>query len=296
MLGKEDKIYIYAIIVSFIVHIILINILPGLRSLEIDSKEEEIKSVKTRFIKLKKNSTSDSEVKRDTQKSKIETEESGDKLEQEESQVVSGETEEVEFTDTMPEVDLSAQNVIRRENTRDIILTKEDDTTFKKGQEEVDFKNSDLKFDSNKNLDEEVENIEDKIPVKIEEDFENGEIAINVDDIENVGSITDVEMPDGIKKIEVEGKGRITSFVGRNPEYPDLARKRGWEGQVHLEFIVTENSEVERVNIKKKSGYDILDIEAKKEISNWQLQIVNNGMQIRGKVNVIIDFRLESKN
>jgi protein TonB len=51
----------------------------------------------------------------------------------------------------------------------------------------------------------------------------------------------------------------IVSSIERAKSYPRLARERGIEGVVRLRFRLKPQGEVERVEIIKSSGYDILD-------------------------------------
>ena len=51
----------------------------------------------------------------------------------------------------------------------------------------------------------------------------------------------------------------IVSSIERVKSYPRFARERGIQGVVHLRFRVRPQGEVERVEIVKSSGYEILD-------------------------------------
>ncbi len=51
----------------------------------------------------------------------------------------------------------------------------------------------------------------------------------------------------------------IVSSIERVKSYPRLARERGIEGVVHLRFRLKPQGEVDRVEIVKSSGFDILD-------------------------------------
>lgn len=52
----------------------------------------------------------------------------------------------------------------------------------------------------------------------------------------------------------------IVSSIERVKGYPRLARERGIQGVVRLRFRVKPHGEVERVEIVKSSGSDILDV------------------------------------
>jgi protein TonB len=51
----------------------------------------------------------------------------------------------------------------------------------------------------------------------------------------------------------------IVSSIERVKSYPRLARERGIEGVVHLRFRVRPQGEVDRVEVVRSSGYEILD-------------------------------------
>ncbi len=51
----------------------------------------------------------------------------------------------------------------------------------------------------------------------------------------------------------------IEAALDRAKVYPRLARERGIQGVVHVRFKLRPSGEVERIEIAKSSGYDILD-------------------------------------
>ena len=51
----------------------------------------------------------------------------------------------------------------------------------------------------------------------------------------------------------------IVSSIERVKSYPRFARERGIQGVVHLRFRVRPQGEVDRVEIVRSSGYEILD-------------------------------------
>ena len=54
------------------------------------------------------------------------------------------------------------------------------------------------------------------------------------------------------------------------PEYPKLARAKGWEGTVLLKVLVDENGRPSGVWIEKSSGYPLLDFSAQKAVQKWK--------------------------
>jgi len=60
----------------------------------------------------------------------------------------------------------------------------------------------------------------------------------------------------------------IVSSIERVKSYPRLARERGIEGVVHLRFKVKPQGDVDRVEIVKSSGSDILDTASVRTLYN----------------------------
>ncbi|MGE5173131.1 MAG: energy transducer TonB [Betaproteobacteria bacterium] len=59
--------------------------------------------------------------------------------------------------------------------------------------------------------------------------------------------------------IPAEQWALIESAIEKSKNYPRMARERGIQGVVHVRFKLTPSGDVERVEIIKSSGYDILD-------------------------------------
>lgn len=57
--------------------------------------------------------------------------------------------------------------------------------------------------------------------------------------------------------------------VNRPPEYPVLARRRGWEGTVMLQVNVTAGGNAREVRVHTSSSYDLLDDAALDAVENW---------------------------
>jgi len=51
----------------------------------------------------------------------------------------------------------------------------------------------------------------------------------------------------------------ISKLVREHLEYPYLARRMGWEGEVLLFFRLTPTGEVEEIKVLKSSGFEVLD-------------------------------------
>jgi TonB family protein len=61
------------------------------------------------------------------------------------------------------------------------------------------------------------------------------------------------------------------SFVGNAPpHYPDTARRQGWEGEVLLRLFIAADGAVQRVEIARSSGYEVLDGAAVTAVRRWR--------------------------
>ena len=54
------------------------------------------------------------------------------------------------------------------------------------------------------------------------------------------------------------------------PRYPELARRQGTQGDVHLKYLVKEDGSISNIQVLKSSGSPLLDKEAVSSISQYQ--------------------------
>ena len=110
---------------------------------------------------------------------------------------------------------------------------------------------------------------------------------------------------DKIKKEVVKGgnenkeaesiKSSATPEYGINPkpEYPLLARRRGYEGEVVFIVQVLDDGNVGEMKMIKTSGYKILDNSALAALREWKFVPGNfNGKTVSSWVKIPILFRL----
>ncbi len=77
------------------------------------------------------------------------------------------------------------------------------------------------------------------------------------------------------------------------PEYPGLARRRGWEGVVMLLVEVTELGKVASVRLHESCGYKILDKSAVRAVKTWSfLSGTRNGKRTLSTVLIPVHFKL----
>lgn len=78
------------------------------------------------------------------------------------------------------------------------------------------------------------------------------------------------------------------------PIYPQEARKKRYEGEVILRVEVLQNGRVGQVDVKKSSGYDLLDRSALKAVKKWKFVPAKKGEKaIPLWVNIPVKFQLQ---
>ena len=81
------------------------------------------------------------------------------------------------------------------------------------------------------------------------------------------------------------------------PPYPQVARKRGWEGTVVLRLTVNREGTVERVNTHKSSGFPDLDESAAQAVKTWRFSPAKDGeFPISATVDLPVRFDLDEYN
>lgn len=81
------------------------------------------------------------------------------------------------------------------------------------------------------------------------------------------------------------------------PPYPQIARKRGWEGTVVLRLTVNREGSVERVNTHKSSGFPDLDESAVEAVKTWRFSPAKDGeFPISATVDLPVRFDLDEYN
>lgn len=85
-----------------------------------------------------------------------------------------------------------------------------------------------------------------------------------------------------------------TELNNRKPYYPQVARRRGMQGNVLLQVRVGIHGEVLDVIIKQSSGYHLLDSAAKEAIEQWQFQPAQRGSKFEtGSIEIPVRFNLQ---
>ena len=78
------------------------------------------------------------------------------------------------------------------------------------------------------------------------------------------------------------------------PAYPELAQRRGWEGEVLLRVRVSQDGRPVTISVQKSSGRDLLDTAAVEAVRGWSFVPAHQGSQaVAGWVTVPIVFHLQ---
>ena len=79
-----------------------------------------------------------------------------------------------------------------------------------------------------------------------------------------------------------------------SPDYPDLARRRGYEGVVILLARISPEGEPMEVTVQKSSGHRVLDRAARRAVLKWKFRpAIRAGEPVAGEVEIPIRFRLD---
>ena len=87
-----------------------------------------------------------------------------------------------------------------------------------------------------------------------------------------------------------------TPLLKKNPppDYPNSARRRGYQGSVILKVLVGANGRVEKAQIDQTCGYAILDRTALTAVRGWQFDPgVKKGKKVKMWVKVPVRFELK---
>ena len=101
-----------------------------------------------------------------------------------------------------------------------------------------------------------------------------------------------------IKKVEGDHRP-VLSYTAPSylknpkPRYPTMARKRGIEGLVLLRVEVLPDGRVGKLEVKRSSGYRILDNSALRTIVKWKfLPAIKDGTLVQAWINIPVRFEL----
>lgn len=92
----------------------------------------------------------------------------------------------------------------------------------------------------------------------------------------------------------VPASTKATSRRNPKPDYPSIARRRGWEGKVLLSVEVMANGKPGSITVAASSGHEVLDSAAMKAVMRWLFAPARRGdSPVASTLNLSIVFRLE---
>lgn len=80
-----------------------------------------------------------------------------------------------------------------------------------------------------------------------------------------------------------------------SPPYPEIARRRGYEGTVLLSVVVAVDGSVSELTVQQSSGYSILDRAAMKTVVRWKFEPARRmGIPVPLRVEIPVRFVLKA--
>jgi protein TonB len=106
--------------------------------------------------------------------------------------------------------------------------------------------------------------------------------------------INETDKIDSQPPVSVIHEARPIYRKNPSPQYPGLARRRGYQGTVVLEVLVDERGRVGGLRVFTSSGYAILDRAAVAAVENWLFEPgIREGEEVAMWVKIPIRFELD---
>ena len=87
---------------------------------------------------------------------------------------------------------------------------------------------------------------------------------------------------------------KIGSHDNPHPEYPLIARKKGWEGRVIIQADIDNTGKVTYIKILESSGYEALDSVSLNTLKNWKFTPAKFGNKfVEDSVTIPVNFLLK---
>jgi len=124
-----------------------------------------------------------------------------------------------------------------------------------------------------------------------------GHAAAELVDIERVPSARQADLgqdeANSLKSLGAVTQAKPLNKTNAAPEYPRVARERGWEGLVRLDVFVDTEGSADRVSVLESSGHRVLDDAALKAVKDWQFMPARSGeIKFASKIIVPVQFSL----
>ncbi|MDT7043914.1 energy transducer TonB [Candidatus Nitronereus thalassa] len=116
------------------------------------------------------------------------------------------------------------------------------------------------------------------------------------DSPESIRSVTPNVLKAMAPGVGTIGKSKVGLGRTLPPVYPRIAREAGWEGTVVVRVAVQPDGHPEKIEIRKSSGYPVLDEAAVEAVKKWQFSPAKDGnIPIRSIVEIPINFDLRKQ-
>ncbi len=105
------------------------------------------------------------------------------------------------------------------------------------------------------------------------------------------------DLPKKPSPLRIAERARAVSepraLANPKPDYPSLARRRGYQGEVVIRVIVSPAGKCRSASIVSSSGYSILDEAALEAVQGWSFEPAKQGDQpVEGSLDIPFSFRL----
>lgn len=95
------------------------------------------------------------------------------------------------------------------------------------------------------------------------------------------------------KNIKSRAKYKIGTIQNPHPEYPIIARKKGWQGRLILAVHIDKNGNVLNIHVKETSGFEVLDRVSIKTVRKWKFFPARYGdKNVEDNINIPVSFKL----
>jgi protein TonB len=92
-----------------------------------------------------------------------------------------------------------------------------------------------------------------------------------------------------------EFNGELFEWLGKNIQYPDMAKQNSIEGKVIIQFVVEKDGKITNVEVVKKAGwgFDEAAVEVVKKMPAWK-PAKQNGKAVRLQMSLPVRFTLSN--
>jgi protein TonB len=129
-------------------------------------------------------------------------------------------------------------------------------------------------------------------PVKAEESgwYAGKAVEERVPQSDGAGPVESKSLPSAMGDVDAEPVGDDNPI----PIYPEVARRRGQEGTVVLVVEIDSNGVPTRVEVKRSSGFRLLDLSATKTVIKWRFSPAKlGGRPVTSTLELPIRFQLK---